>query len=738
MSDPTLNEEGESGFDASQWFAKALRYLSYGRLMLICLAIGLLAGLIYFIFVRPMYYSRSLVKVTVLALPVNSESGKGEPTTVSRATTLRMFERQLMADHLQARVAQKLGVATAKDSPESVRQFVIPKVDISFIDADYMEVAVNSYFPHVVREYTQTLISEFAAMEKEVRDAFRTKALDTYLKELEQYRGKLDENLKRRMEFEESTSLAQVFIHQNSLTQVPKEIVLTKERLERMTGVRDRLKGNGSDMDVVTKLSLLAGTHSEAQVEVGSVVRNVVSGTMQTVQPQAKAAGDVIVAPSMVEGVEPWRELEKRQRELQEELRRTAAKYQPGHEAMRKVTAEIAGVADRLKAELDVATQRFELEYAQLADKLKSLEAKLPEYNEVTAKYEKFRQDYQMLEKGQIDWDKAHSDLALNISKLQFGADKERIHVDFAGTVALRDVDPVSPNKMKLAMIAAGLGLMLSLGMPTALMIWDTSVSRLQDIEQRTGVRGIGLIPLASQDFLEDIFRSPILDAKVPNFLLEAHRIIRANIALHPNKERKSQVVMVTSARPTEGKTTLSANLSWAFHSMGEKVLLVDCDMRRGRIAKLTELPNDVGLSSLLSNDSFNHDNVIQHTHGGALDVVTRGPIVSGVTELLCTERFEDLVKEWRLKYDRVILDTPPVLGLSETASLQRVVDGVVLTVRAHRTLAKDVVDAVDMLKRAGAHMFGIVLNAVDLSKLANHYTYYYYSPIYYSELETK
>jgi Mrp family chromosome partitioning ATPase len=78
------------------------------------------------------------------------------------------------------------------------------------------------------------------------------------------------------------------------------------------------------------------------------------------------------------------------------------------------------------------------------------------------------------------------------------------------------------------------------------------------------------------------------------------------------------------------------------------------------------------------------------------------------------------------------------VLGLSETASLQRVVDGVVLVVRAHRTLTKDVVEAADMLRRAGAHMFGLVLNAVDLSKLANHYTYYYYSPLYYSEMETR
>jgi polysaccharide biosynthesis transport protein len=163
----------------------------------------------------------------------------------------------------------------------------------------------------------------------------------------------------------------------------------------------------------------------------------------------------------------------------------------------------------------------------------------------------------------------------------------------------------------------------------------------------------------------------------------------------------------------------------------------VDCDLRRGRIARLTHLSNERGLTQVLVESGDSHDSILK-TRVDTLDVLPRGPIVTGATELLCTERFELLVKAWRGDYDRIILDPPPVLGLSETATLQRVVDGVVLVVRANQTLARDVVEAVDTLRRSGAHMFGIVLNAVDLSKMANHYTYYYYSPLYYSELENK
>ena len=319
---------------------------------------------------------------------------------------------------------------------------------------------------------------------------------------------------------------------------------------------------------------------------------------------------------------------------------------------------------------------------------------------------------------------------------LDFGADKDRLQLDFEGMETLRDSDPISPSKMRLFMIAIGLGIALAFGLPTLLMLGDTAANRLQDVEARTGVKGIGVIPLADKQFLEDIFRAPTLDANVPNFLLEAHRIIRSNITLHPNREKGSQVVMITSARPTEGKTTLACNLAWAFHSMGERVLLVDADLRRGRVAKITKLPNEPGLASLLVDENVG-DSAILHTRAETLDVIPRGPIVTGATEILCCARFEELMEGWRKNYDRIVLDTPPVLGLSETASLQRVVDGVVLVVRAHRTPLKDVADAVDLLNRAGAHIFGTVLNAVDLTKLSNHYTYYYYSPSYYDEMET-
>ena len=192
---------------------------------------------------------------------------------------------------------------------------------------------------------------------------------------------------------------------------------------------------------------------------------------------------------------------------------------------------------------------------------------------------------------------------------------------------------------------------------------------------------------------------------------------------------------MVTSSRPSEGKTTLAANLAWAFHSMGERTLLIDCDLRRGRVHELLHLNNSEGMSKLLLNQVDINDAILP-TQIELLNAIPRGPVVVGTTELLFQSGFSATLDSLRKVYDRIILDTPPILGLSETSSLQSLADGVVVVVRAGKTPGKDFQDAVGLMKKIGANIFGFVLNAVDLSEAGNYYQYYYYSAPYYDQFD--
>jgi len=129
-------------------------------------------------------------------------------------------------------------------------------------------------------------------------------------------------------------------------------------------------------------------------------------------------------------------------------------------------------------------------------------------------------------------------------------------------------------------------------------------------------------------------------------------------------------------------------------------------------------------------------DEAILKTAVPLLDIVPRGPVMIGTTDLLVQKVFSDLLESLRGEYDHIVVDTPPVLGLSETTALQRAVDGVVFVVRAEKTARKDVVDAMTLLRKAGAHLFGLVLSDLDLNRVSNYYNYYYYSPSYYEETD--
>jgi capsular exopolysaccharide synthesis family protein len=284
-------------------------------------------------------------------------------------------------------------------------------------------------------------------------------------------------------------------------------------------------------------------------------------------------------------------------------------------------------------------------------------------------------------------------------------------------------------------MISVALSLGLGIGIPFILEVANSTVSRLPQLEGRLGLTGLGMVPNSSKELLEQIFRSPAMGSKVPNFLLECFRVIRSNIILHPGRHGRSQVIMVTSARPSEGKSTNAANIAWAFFSMGDRTLLIDTDLRRGRVHTMLGINNQVGLSSYFAAKAKVED-IIQKTDNPNLDVIPRGPFVPGASEYLCREVFERLITEFRGKYDRIIFDAPPVLGLSETVATQRVADGVVLIVRAESTQMIDVDTTVEQLRCADTEFFGFVLNRLDLSKPSNHYFYYYSSPYYYHNFD--
>lgn len=722
-------------FDSQQVMDAILGYLPYWRFMLIAFALGLLAGIGYYIFATPTFLARSMVDLKVFSSPVEAGNVKEDTSTPSHLLR-RSLITELTSRHLVLKAAQSLGLASDNTSYENVQEDHVPKLQIELLDVNHLQVTVYAYSPRVVREFGSALISEYRKYQSEIRNNYRAEAAERYRGELEEIQKRIGESSRNLSDYEREGNVAQLFIEANKLTEVPKKLVLLKDRLTKMGEIKGRLNTPANTGQIIEQLSILNAFDKGAQVEVGNLIRSEDPKKKGPLENEAGGAdAKIVVQPAMVEGIEPWMALEKTFRELSAQIAEMSKKFLPGHEQMIALNQDLAEVERKLRSEWDVKRKRFDLEEAQAKEDMTSLEAKLPEYHDITAKYEQFEREYVVRKQGQTVWDKAYQNLTEKLASIEHDLDKDRIELTHTGFVSLRDVDPVSPNKFKLFLVALIVGFGGAFGGASVLRFMDNTAQRLNDVERETGLLGLGIVPLTTKAVLEDVFRSPVIDAKLPNFFLENIRLIRANICLHPGRKSRTQVVMITSARPSEGKTSMAANLAWAFYSMGERTLLVDCDLRRGRVHHITGVDHSTGLSTLITGRSSEAQSV-KSTQDGRLDVIPRGPIITGATELLIQGGFDKLVEQWRTEYDRIVLDCAPTLGLSDTAALQRVADGVAMVVRTERTQKKDIKDALETLQKAGAHVFGFIMNGVDLNKFRNSYHYYYYSPYYYAQLE--
>jgi capsular exopolysaccharide synthesis family protein len=718
--------------DGTALLRALLSYEDYWRLMLLLLVVGLLSGLIVYVYARPTYTSTSLIRVNQYV--DTSQVAQGGPRDFMY---LRSLADQLSSDPMILDAAKSLGVANENTSYNDLRESLIPSVRIDPLDQAHLELRVICYDPKLVRELPQALTDIFEANKAKLRNEFRDKAIKRYMSEIAIVRGKVSEQLDTRLKFEEDSSLASAQIELERLSNVPVDIVrlrYRKEEMERIRGILDKQK---SALGVIGQLSLLTNLpkvkEADDRLRAGSIVRQASNTTPFTFQSPttSKALTQVVVNPEMVEGIEPWRELEKRKRSIEEKMRLLKAKFLEDHPEVIKLKEELREVTSGLDLELEVAITAFDLEYSRTVEKLAELEAKLPEYHKATKSFDDKKMGYDLMKKGQLAWDQAYEQLSRQIESLQFGNDAGSINLEFRGFVNIRSEVPVSPSKFQLAMIGSLLGIGLAGGVPFLLSRLNTSVSNLNDFSDILGITGIGIVPLTDPKILEQINRSPTVGSTTPNALLENFRLIRSGILLNKGPKGNAHVIMITSARPSEGKTTVAANIGWAFSSLGDRTVIIDCDLRRGRVHQAAGCSNHPGLTALLTGKASLKD-CLQKSEADNLWILPRGPVIAGTTELLNSQVFSNVLTELKRDYDRIILDTPPVLGLSETAFLQNHADGVVLVVKANATPRKDAEDAFSSLLRLGAHFFGLVLNGVDFSKKANHFNYYYYSDSYY------
>jgi len=288
---------------------------------------------------------------------------------------------------------------------------------------------------------------------------------------------------------------------------------------------------------------------------------------------------------------------------------------------------------------------------------------------------------------------------------------------------------PVRPRTLPNTFLVGLLGLSLAAaGVITADALDDT-LKDPAELARKTGLPVIGMIPYNE---IESQGPATRLEPRSPT--AEAYRALRTNIQFS-NAARKISRLIITSPTPSDGKTTIASNLAIIMAQSGRQVSLIDADLRRPQVHNRFKLPNQRGLSGLFLKDIQLSD-AIQDVGVENLRVITTGQLPPNPAELLGSQHMSELLAEISAGQDLVVIDSPPVLSVTDSSVMIPFVDGIVLVVNVGQTHISAIEQAVANLRQVGANLVGLVINGIKFN--SSRYSYYYrsryYSNYYYAE----
>ena len=401
-------------------------------------------------------------------------------------------------------------------------------------------------------------------------------------------------------------------------------------------------------------------------------------------------------------------------------------KYGAKHPLMVRAQTELATVQKNLIAEARKMMAAAKTEYDIAKGRESSIRRTIDEQKLEVLDLGRKAIDYGVIA-GEADNNKQFYELLLK--KLQEASLSGGINVSNVQIVDGATVPdaPVRPNRGLNILLALVVGLMGGVFSAFFMEYMDDSIKTPEDIENVLALPFMGYVPATAKE------EGPIYMFSGPRAsIAESYRTIRTSIMLSSMEENPVQVILVTSATPNEGKTTTAANLAVAMAQMGERVLLIDADMRRHNLHTVFALENIIGISDMV----VDHDNVEAGTrdlsHIPNLSVITGGTLAPNPSELLGSNSMRDLMAKFRKQYDRIIVDSPPLLAFSDALVLSRLSDGALFVIWGGVTRRDAVKKTTQAIQGVNGKVLGVVLNNTSASWNSSSHEYYPYYDHYY------
>jgi capsular exopolysaccharide synthesis family protein len=450
-------------------------------------------------------------------------------------------------------------------------------------------------------------------------------------------------------------------------------------------------------------------------------------------------------------------QLKGRLEELEAEQARQATIYKPDHPRLLDLKQQLTEARRRLRLEIDNVVRGITADYAAIQAQEQALQAEAERQQRAALNLKELGVEYSLLQ-GELDAHRAiYDSVAKRMNETSVSTDSPLSNIQITDP-AERPQGPASPQILANLLLAVGLGLFGGVGLAFLRDHFDATVHTPDDIWRTVGVPTLGVVPhlnaLARREYAlghldndfplrrlvqrwatngQSVSEALTVTHHPLSLLAESYRTIRT-VLLLGHAPHPPQVILLTSAHPGEGKTTITLNLAITLAQSGRSVVVVDADLRQGNCHAQLGMHSRPGLADLLTED-LPLDEVVQSADVPGLFLLATGAIPHNPTDLLASDRMQETLESLRQRFDFVLIDSPPAIAISDAAVMSVMCDGVVLIVRNETTSTDAVRHTVEHLEAVGAHVLGAVLNCIDI-RHPDYAAYRRYYSSYYSAVQ--
>src|SRR5262245_54286963 len=621
---------------------------------------------------------RVVQKLNLGAVP--EFNGTAQPPSTP-ATMLRDVEKRLVR-MIKPAPAETVEAPKADESPDeaSLVNAFISRVGVEPVTGSKLvDITFDSIDPKFAKLAIDTLADEYVEQNLALKQQSTQNMIDWLDKELERQQQKTEESERALADYRERQNALSLDEKQNivlvRLNKLNDDVMLAKSKRAQKQAVYDQLR------------SLPSGQHADT---IPIIAQNPDVATAKTKLTSA-----------------------------QTERARTAERYSEKHPNMLKVNADVAEAQRQYDLAVSRAASAIKNEYetAHLEEQAyaRSLEAAKADAQDLSRK----SVDYNVMEREAKTNRDIFQSLMTREKELRVSSNSRQNNVRVVDHAEVPG-GPLAPTGRRTWLLSLAVGLALAVGVAYGLDYMNDTIKTPEDVARRLKLPFLGLVPSVRGD------KHPVLaSSHVPHDFGESFRALRTSlISKYPGEGTK--IVVVTSAQPLEGKTTTAANIAMALAYGGSRVLLIDADMRRPGLHRPLRLTNERGLSQVLIGQARVRD-VIQRTVDPNLLAITAGRTPPNPSELLSSERMKTLLTNLAHgPFDWIIIDTPPVLAVTDAVILAPMVTGVTFVIGAEMTRRRLAERAIDTVMQSRPRYAAVVLNKVDFDKNKYYYSRYY------------